>query len=88
MFPSSSGYTFQILCLKALESLESEYKAYSTNSDYWRGVRYALGVIGGVKSGGELSCNLPDCYTNDLVKEYSDRTRSECKVAAANGSVF
>ena len=33
--------------LKVLESLESEYKAYHTNSDYWRGVRYALDVLGG-----------------------------------------
>lgn len=40
--------------LKALESLESEYKAYHTtlyptgqDSDYWRGVRYALDVLGG-----------------------------------------
>lgn len=33
--------------LKALESLESEYKAYNNDSDYWRGVRYALDVLGG-----------------------------------------
>ena len=38
-----------IHALKALESLESEYKSYHTDSDYWRGVRYALDVIGGEK---------------------------------------
>lgn len=35
--------------LKALESLESEYRQH-TNNDYWRGVRYALDVIGGNKN--------------------------------------
>lgn len=40
--------------LERIESLESEYKAYHTtlyptgqDSDYWRGVRYALDVLGG-----------------------------------------
>lgn len=35
--------------LTSLESLESEYKAYHTGTDYWRGIRYALDVIEGVK---------------------------------------
>lgn len=35
--------------LKALERLESEYRQH-TNSDYWRGVRYALDMIGGDKN--------------------------------------
>lgn len=35
--------------LTGLESLESEYKAYHTDSDYWRGVRYALDVLEGVE---------------------------------------
>ena len=42
--------------LTALESLENEYKAYHTSlyptgkdSDYWRGVRYALDVLEGIE---------------------------------------
>ena len=34
--------------LKVLESLKSEYNAYRhIDNDYWRGVRYALDVLGG-----------------------------------------
>lgn len=43
--------------LTALESLENEYKAYHTtlyptgqDSDYWRGIRYALDVLEGRRS--------------------------------------
>lgn len=32
---------------KAIESLESEYRAYHTDSEFWRGVRYTLDVLGG-----------------------------------------
>lgn len=39
-----------VKALSAYESLESEYKAYHTNSDYWRGVRYALDMMGGGKN--------------------------------------
>ena len=28
-----------------LESLESEYNAYHTNRDYWRGIKYAIDVM-------------------------------------------
>lgn len=35
--------------LFAVDSLESEYNAYHTDTDYWRGIRYALDVIEGVE---------------------------------------
>ena len=38
--------------LKALERLESEYKAYHTDNNYWRGVWHALAMIGGVDQDG------------------------------------
>ena len=28
-----------------LESLESEYNAYHTDSDYWRGIKYAIDML-------------------------------------------
>ena len=31
--------------LEQLESLESEYNAYHTNRDYWRGIKYAIDVM-------------------------------------------
>lgn len=51
----SKGYRAGLKdALIGLESLESEYKAYHTDSDYWRGVKYALDVIiGRQKEGSE-----------------------------------
>lgn len=38
-------YKLAINYLQAYMSLKNEYEAYGEDSDYWRGVRYALDVI-------------------------------------------
>lgn len=34
-----------IQVVRQLESLEGEYNAYHTKSDYWRGIKYAIDVL-------------------------------------------
>lgn len=42
---TTSEYITGVEILRRLESLESEYNAYHTKSDYWRGIKYAIDVL-------------------------------------------
>ena len=39
------AYDKAVQITKQLSSLESEYNAYHTDSDYWKGIKYAIDVL-------------------------------------------
>ena len=39
------AYDKAVQVVKQLSSLESEYNAYHTDSDYWKGIKYAIDVL-------------------------------------------
>lgn len=39
------SYDKAVQIVKQLSSLESEYNAYHTDSDYWKGIKYAIDVL-------------------------------------------
>ena len=66
-----------------LESLESEYNAYYTDSDYWSGIKYAIDILNGYEHGQWID-------SKDPIERHYDAInfRMRCSICNECGSQY